>query len=210
MVNAGYRRGAQVWRCVGDGAKQKVEAFPVFCPKALAGIGELPDTVADRCLPIRLERQAPGERVERFRLRDVAPEVERLRERIAGFVERVHDHLDGARPDLPEGLDDRGQDAVEPLLAIADVAGGEWSQRARRAVVALRAERQVEDESSGVRLLADVRTILEERGVDRISTEGLLDALHRLDEAPWSEWYGKPLTSRGLSKLLKPYAIRSR
>jgi hypothetical protein len=81
MLNSGYRRNAKVLRCVGEGEK-RVERFPGYCAKALAGIGELPDTVADRCLPIRLARQAPGERVERWRSRDVQDETEALRERI--------------------------------------------------------------------------------------------------------------------------------
>lgn len=33
----------------------------------------------------------------------------------------------------------------------------------------------------------------------------LLRRLHDLEEAPWGEWYGKPLTARGLAKLLEPY-----
>src|SRR5204862_1918291 len=45
MLNAGHRRGAAVMRCVGDGSKQRVEKFPVFSPKVLAGIGSLPDTL---------------------------------------------------------------------------------------------------------------------------------------------------------------------
>jgi len=42
-----------------------------YCPEALAGIGELPDTVADRSIPIRMRRPRPGESVKRFRMRDV-------------------------------------------------------------------------------------------------------------------------------------------
>lgn len=38
----------------------------------------------------------------------------------------------------------------------------------------------------------------------------LLDALRGLDESPWSDWHGKPLTARGLARLLKPYAIGPR
>jgi len=190
--------------------RSSVEPFPVFCAKALAGIGELPDTVADRCFPIRLDRQAPGERVERFRRRDVQAETGALRERIRAFVESVHDELEDARPELPEELDDRGQDAAEPLLAIADAAGGDWPSKARRAVIELRSQRQVEDESIGVRLLSDVRDVFERREVDRISTAHLVEALHAIDEAPWGEWHGKPLSRNKLAAFLKQYGIRPR
>jgi len=46
LLNAGNRRGTSVPRCVGP--TQQVVNFEVFGPKALAGIGLLPDTVADR------------------------------------------------------------------------------------------------------------------------------------------------------------------
>ena len=53
VINAGHRRGATVPRSV-PGPKNTwiVKRFPVFGPKALAGIGKLPDTVTDRAIPI--------------------------------------------------------------------------------------------------------------------------------------------------------------
>ncbi len=208
LMNAGYRRGAVVLRCVGDGSKQKVERFPVFCPKALAGIGELPDTVADRSLPIRLERRAPGEHVERFRRRDAEHQAAPLRKQAQRFTAQSVKALTGARPDLPSELDDRAQDAAEPLLAIADLAGGKWPERARQAVTELRGGASAEDDSIGVRLLAEVRDVFGKS--ERMSSADLLEALAAIPEAPWGDWYGKPLSARGLAKLLKPYSIKSR
>jgi hypothetical protein len=73
LLNAGHRRGAEVVRMVGMGSTMKAERFPVFCAKAIAGIGALPDTIANRSIAIRLKRRRAGEPVERFRLREVAP-----------------------------------------------------------------------------------------------------------------------------------------
>ena len=64
-------------RC--DGAQHEVKDYSVFCPKVLAGIGELPDTIADRCIPIRLERKKKSQETERFRGRDAAQITEPLR-----------------------------------------------------------------------------------------------------------------------------------
>ena len=116
--------------------------------------------------------------------------------------------LEIARPVLPSELDDRAQDAGEPLLAIADQAGGDWPDRARRALVELHGGRELDDESAGVRLLADIQTAFAER--DRIATADLLAALHALDEAPWGDWYGKPLSARKLAEKLRPYGVHSR
>ena len=175
LLNTGHRRGGKSTVCVGQGAELSYKDFSTYCAKAIAGIGKLPDTVADRSLPIRLERRAPDERAERFRRRDVELDVEPLRAALAQFaaVEMIVS-LEIARPDLPAELDDRAQDAGEPLLAIADHAGGEWPERARRALVELHGGREIDDESAGVRLLSD-------RGpcsmAARLSTEVLLDRL---------------------------------
>ena len=69
--------------------------------------------------------------------------------------------------------------------------------------------REIDDESSGVRLLFEIWAVFEERDVDRLATADLLDALHRLDEAPWGDWYGKPLSARSLA-MLRPYGVHSR
>jgi hypothetical protein len=54
LLNAGYRRGA-VARRMGGAKMTTLEAFPVYCPKAFAAIGKLPDTIADRSIAIRLQ-----------------------------------------------------------------------------------------------------------------------------------------------------------
>ena len=66
LVNAGHRRGAVAYRCVIDKGV-RVEEFPAFCPVALAGIGDLPDTILDRSVVVAMKRRAPGEHVEPFR-----------------------------------------------------------------------------------------------------------------------------------------------
>jgi hypothetical protein len=210
MLNAGHRRGQKVYRCGGP-KMTELQEFEVFCPKVLAGIGELPDTIADRSIPIRLQRKAPGEQVARVRQRELAAEATPLRERVAAWARCHADALQAARPDLPSELDDRAQDGAEPLLAIADLAGGRWPHRARSALVVLCAGRQApDDDSVGVRLLADIRVAFDAGKTDRLPTDRLLDRLAADDEAPWATWKGSGLTPRSLATLLKRYAIRSR
>jgi hypothetical protein len=66
MLNAGFRRGGS-HRICDTGRGNAVRDFSVFCPKAIAGIGDLPDTVRDRAIPIDMKRRTSVERVERFR-----------------------------------------------------------------------------------------------------------------------------------------------
>src|SRR5829696_1162016 len=209
VLNAGFRRGGVASLCVGQGANITYEDFPVYCPKAIAGIGKLPDTVADRSIPIELRRRRPSEKVERFRLRKVGPEALPIQHDVRAWAQAHLLSLSRAEPSLPDELDDRAQDIMEPLLAIADEVGGEWPERSRRAAVGLLTGEEREDaESLGVRLLRDVRDVFDDKGGDKLSTGRLLEALCAMEEAPWGSLRGEALDARGLARLLKPYGVK--
>ena len=208
VLNTGHRKGGKSSCCIGQGANVGFRDFSTFCPKAIAGIGRLPDTVADRAIPIRLKRAAPGEVVERFRPRDIESEAAGLRERIEEWCQSIARKLCEARPELPEALTDRQQDGAEPLLAIADAAGGEWPDAARRAQVELCVEAQALDVSTGKLLLSDILHVFEFADVDRLPSAELVAALVEIETSPWSEWsHGKPLTPSRLARLLRGYSI---
>jgi len=195
--------------CIGQGANLSYKDFPVFCPKAIAGIGMLPDTVSDRSIGIVLQRRPPSKRVERFRLRKVSPEALPLQKAAAAWVEEHLKALAEAEPELPEELDDRAQDIIEPLLAIAEEVGGKWPKRARKAAVALlTGEHRKEAESLGVRLLRDCRTAFDEQGEDTLATGKLLMRLRAPEDAPWRALQGEPLDATRLARMLKPYGIK--
>ena len=119
----------------------------------------------------------------------------------------MFDPLSEREPQLPEGITDRPADVWEGLLAIAELAGGWWPQRAREACVALNADRQSVDTSLGLRLLADLRDVFDTEA--QLFTTTLLDGLNGLDDAPWGNLRGKPLDARGLSRRLGRYDVRS-
>ncbi|MFI5803580.1 DUF3631 domain-containing protein [Streptomyces sp. NPDC051561] len=205
FVNAGHRRGKPMYRCVGDGANQTVQAFPSWSAVAVAGLGSLPDTILTRSVIIRMRRKARNEKVEPFRVRLHEAEGHKLRDRLARWAEQVQKHIAGAWPEMPDGVTDRPADVWEPLLAVADAAGGDWPTRARTACVDLVNASKANDKGSiGVRLLTDLRDQVFS-GIDRLPTVAVLDRLHRLDESPWADMAGRPLDSRGLAKMLREY-----
>ena len=208
LLNAGFQHGTPVLRCVGDGSRQTVTEFAVFCPKALAGIGRLPDTIADRSIQIRLKRRAPGETVEKFRHREAEAAAEPLHQTLVSLMEHHVDQLAESRPELPDALDDRAADGWEPLMAIADLVGGDWPARARRSALVL-AETDSDEDELSIRLLADLKQIFESEGVERISSVDILAALVADEESPWADWHGKPLAARSLARFLSPHGIRS-
>lgn len=216
VLNTGYRRSGKWSCCVGHGKDIDFKDFETFSPKAIAGIGKLPDTVADRSIPIRLKRAARGENVQRFRRRDVESVAAELRDTIAMWCNGIVEHLRIVNTELPDELSDRQQDGAEPLFAIADAAGGDWTTEARRAVVALCSDARKSDESIGVRLLTDIRQIFNQCGADRISSADVVTALAEIETSPWAEWKNdKPITPPKVAALLsafdiKPHSIRVR
>jgi hypothetical protein len=216
LLNAGFNRSAVVPRCTGT--DHEIVDFKVFCAKVIAGIGKLPDTVADRSVPIVLARKTQQEAVERFRNRDAMEAARDVRSALSAWVrsEGVLDDLRAARPSLPDCLGDRQADICEPLFAIADAAGGDWPERARKALVELLNASREDAESIGVKLLAAIRRAFAETEANRLSTEQLLESLMRSEDGPWVAWWERDINSgnrRGpaskLARLLLPYGIKS-
>jgi hypothetical protein len=151
-----------------------------------------------------MRRRAPGEAVSRYRDRRDGDPLRDLGVRLGTWVRAHLAELRDAEPDMP--VEDRAADTWEPLIAIADLAGGDWPSRARRAAVALTAEDDT-DTSLGARLLTDLRDVF--GGTDKMSGEAILDELHKITEAPWNDYFGRPLSARDLAKLLRPYGVSS-
>jgi hypothetical protein len=205
LLNAGHRRGAVAGRCVVRGNSIETEEIPAYSAVALAGLGWLPDTILSRSIIIRMRRRHAGEQVEPFRRRLHEPVGWRLRERIEAWTLGIE--ADIKWPELPPSITDRDADVWEPLLAVADMVGGDWPRRSRDAAVALVAAGKDAEPSLGVRLLSDLRVVFGD--MDQMPTTAILTALNDMKEAPWGDFRGKPLDDRGLANRLRSYGIRS-
>ena len=203
LLNAGHRRGATIPRC--EGPSHKVVEFPVFAACALAGLGDLPDTVMSRSIIVRMRRRLPSESVEHFRRRLVEPTATVLRGQLAEWCGDVADRVAQAYPVMPEGVEDRPADVWEPLLQVADEAGGHWPKTAREACVELVKVSISREASLGVKLLSDLRDVF--GAMDKLSTESVLERLCGIEESPWSDLRGKPLDARRLARMLRQYEI---
>lgn len=207
VLNSGHRRSsAIVVRTVGD--EHEPRTFSTWCPKAIALIGSLPGTLEDRAIIIHQRRKAPGEQVERWRRDRISGDMELLRRKAARWVKDNLEELREADPETPPELNDRAADNWRPLLAIADAAGGEWPQQARKAALVLSGGTSEEENSARIQLLADIRDLFDSRKLDRIPSGEIVEALVEMEERPWPEWKkGKPITKRQLARLLQPFEI---
>lgn len=224
VLDGGFERDRPIVRSVQAGNDWVAKVFQTFGPKAFAGIGDrLPDTVADRSIRIALRRKLRTEPVEKFRKRRARPVADPLRDRIAGWAQTALPRLEGAEPELPEGLSDRAYDIWEPLVAIADLAGEGWPERARTAATELSGIVRTEDE--GTLLIAHVHEIFKASkvhiakksdGSEWIRTEVLLQELVARDDGPWAEKWAEKVKrdetlgpSGQLARLLRPFEIQS-
>jgi putative DNA primase/helicase len=154
ILNTGHRKGGSVLRCVGDDHEPRT--FSTWAPAAIAAIGKLPDTIEDRSIGCKMRRRKASERVESFR----SDRTEHLRVLVRKAMRWVADNDGAVReadPDVGE-LQNRVADNWRPLLAIADVAGGEWPQRMREIATAAVTARS--EQSIKVQLLTDIKAAL--------------------------------------------------
>ena len=211
ILNAGNRRGTTVPRVVGEGKRMRVEDFAVFGPKAIAGIGPLPDTVADRSIPVRLERRARSEPVARFRIREAEPAALPIRDALEAHLAR------SSTAWRTPGRTCRTSSETAPRTAGSRC----WPSRTRPAGTGPSAPvprpwpcrgtapDDLDDAPASILLLADCRDIFDRRGADRLMTAQLLEDLAGDDERPWRDWRdGKPMSAHGLGRLLRGYQIK--
>jgi hypothetical protein len=206
LLNAGRRKGAVAGRCIVVGKKVQTEEIPAYCAVALAGLRDLPDTISSRSILIEMLRRAPDEQVEPFRPRIHAPQARGICGTLTAWCASIAQAMQKARPDMPDGVSDRDADCWEPLLALADAAGGDWPKRARDAAIALVARGAERAQTSGVQLLSDLYDVFE--GVEKMATEMILEKLRHLPESAWADIRGKPLDDRGLAVRLRRYHVK--
>lgn len=204
LLNAGHQRNRPATRY--NASTNSVEHIPTFAMAALAGIGAMPDTIEDRAVVLHMRRKAPGEVAAPYRFRRDRPGLRAIAATLAEWLRADLDELEHAEPSMP--VDDRAADTWEPLVAVADHAGGDWPERARHAAKAFTEEAGATTEvPTRLRLLTDCR---EAFGTDpALPTPRLLERLNADQEAPWADQGPTGLTARRLGDYLRHYNIRS-
>ncbi|MDA2928290.1 DUF3631 domain-containing protein, partial [Acidobacteria bacterium AH-259-G07] len=208
VLNSGNRKNtAFTIRLVGENYEPK--RFSTWCPKVFALIGHLPGTLEDRSIGITMHRKTREEWVEEFNPNKITPELEMLRRKASRWAK---DHLDALReadPPIPEELHNRTRDKWRPLLQIAEVAGGEWPELARKAALSLSAGANDEENSTGIKLLADIRALFDSKRSEVLSSEELVEALYEMEDRPWPDWKnGFGISKAQVARLLAPFGIK--
>ena len=208
VLNSGHRRsGAFVLRLVGDDHEPR--RFSTWTPVAIALIGKLPDTLEDRSIPIRMRRRLPSETITQFRA-DRTDDLKDLGRKAARWAIDNLEALRAMDPEVPLTITNRDADNWRPLLAIADAAGGDWPAGARAIAETMTGKGEGEDQSLKTMLLEDIRSVFATKGVDKLPSADLVEALLGMKDRPWPELgrAAKPITQNKLAALLKDFGIR--
>lgn len=192
ILNAGHSRTATVPRCVGA---EDVKRFHVFAPVAMAGLGQLPETIATRSVQVVMRKRRAGQEVKPFRARYAQDALKRAKAILEEWSIDAAETLQTAIPDCP--VKDRDADVWEPLLAIAELAGDVWAKRARTACEELTSS--VETLTPGMQLLTDLRTVWDG---PVMFTADILPALYALPESKWTR-----TDARSFAAMLRNYDV---
>jgi putative DNA primase/helicase len=204
IINLGWTRGTPIPRV---GPHGESIGFDPFCPKIIAGTNLLlPKDTASRAIVIKLLPKLPSEKVEDFTHVD-DEQFFTLRRKLARWNIDNAAAIKEAKPALPAGFNNRLAMNWRLQLAIADLAGADWSKKARAAAVKI--DDVKEEESEGVRAMAALAGVYVQTAREEITSEEAVKALIADPTAEWCEFRNRgPITQRQLAALLSRYDIR--
>jgi len=204
VLNAGYKQGATVTRRTGG----TYGRMRIYGPVAFGGLGILPGALLTRCVVIRMRPRRPEDLIESYYPRIHAPMGMAIGEAFGSWVTSVTLDLASAWPALPDGVQDRPAEIWEPLLAVADAAGGSWPDRARAACTELVLGNRTEPVlSPGERILADLLDVWRP-SEDKLPTAEIITRLFALPGAPWAALWSPDAAPRELSALVSVRGVR--
>jgi hypothetical protein len=129
--------------------------------------------------------------------------------KLARFCADKRAVIESCDPELPAGAFNRIADNWRPLFAIAEVAGGDWPERAASAFGVLTSREDEDAQGIGMMLLADIRRIFDEIIPERIFSKRLVESLCAMSDRPWRQINRGAITENWLSRRLRPFGVHS-
>jgi hypothetical protein len=208
LLNGGYRRGQSACRKIG---RQNVK-FSTFCPKAFSHLGDVYDSLRDRCIVVRMQRAMGGNRKEYCRA--VAQEegsaiARSLHEAISarlGEIRAAHRNNHELHHRLGF-LRDRDREIWMPLFSLCQILAPSRMPELERSAADIAAlktvparpfeslaqeEKEAEEMEYAEWLLADAISVMGDNG--KISTSELARRLRGLATSPWRTYRGSGIT----------------
>lgn len=197
----------------------KVKRTPVYCPIAAAGMWQnwisnpQLEAVRTRTIMIPCAARRSGQAVESYRSRLHDGHAKALNAGLAKWGRKHAELLAEAWPEAPEGMEDRDAELVEPLLAVADAAGGDWPDRIRHAVMVLLRNEPTDDEDAEPTtplemLLADLGLVWGD--VERLASRTIVERLQGLPSSGWRRYPSAQAAGKEIAEILAPVGVAPR
>jgi hypothetical protein len=221
ILNGGYRSGQTLKRKIGG----EVKSFSIFCPKVFAQIGDVHDSLRDRCIVVEMQRTMGGRRTEYVRQfakeegTEIAHEIE---EALGARIDKIRDaylNYHNLYPSLGF-LPDRDRELWKPLFALCQVFapnGIHDLERSAADIAALKTipirrfehlkdeEARAQKQEYAERLLRDSLVVI--GGRDRIASGRLVRGLREIPTSPWRTYEGTGITEISLASMLKLFGV---
>lgn len=221
ILNGGYRSGQTLKRKIGG----EVKSFSIFCPKVFAQIGDVHDSLRDRCIVVEMQRRMAGSRTEYVRQfaieegTEIAHEIEEALGARIGKIRDAYLNYHNLYPSLGF-LPDRDRELWKPLFALCQVFAPDRIhdlERSAADIAALKTipirrferlkseEERVQKLEYAERLLRDSLVVTGER--DRIASVGLVRGLREIPTSPWRTYEGEGINDISLASMLKLFGV---
>ena len=210
IINAGHARFEAtviINKKLPDGNYEPIEV-PVWCAKAIAGIGKQDNTLTSRSIVISLRRKLISESVKPTRF-NMFQEHEFVRASLAAWAANFEPISEREMEPFLKATTDRGTDNWLPLGIIAKRINPEWLERVQAALNKIELRQSDGLQSAGVQLLSDVHDVVWECSRPEWSSTDLYNAVVHNDENDWSVFnHGRPITKKKFTQMLSDFDIK--
>jgi len=178
-----------------------LKKYSCWCPKVIAMIGQVPDTIADRSIVVKMARKLTTETCLPLSELDTAE----IKAKCARFALDSSRAIAQSPKNRIEGLNDRAADTFDPLYVIAQLAGDKWQEKLHSAALALSST--ADSRNSGMGLIMDILSLFGETGSEKMFSRDIV-ALLRENGATSHTLSDSSINEYLISKALRHYHIR--
>jgi hypothetical protein len=184
-----------------DNTETGLKKYSCWCPKVIAMIGEVPDTIADRSIVVKMARKLTTETCAPLSELNTAD----IKAKCARFARDMAQFIAESGKIRGEGLNDRAADTFDPLFVIARLAGAEWEEKLHAAALALCSTADIENSGSG--LILDIMDIIGENGGEKMFSRDIVAILR--EGGMKSQTLKNPfLNEHQMARILRPYGVK--
>ena len=210
IINAGHARFEAtviINKKLADGNYDPVE-FPVWCAKAIAGIGEQDGTLTSRAIVISLRRKLKDETMKPVRY-NMFQQHQSIRDALAAWAASFQQISENEMEPFLKAKTDRGIDNWLALGIIAKRVNPEWEQRVQAALDTIEARQSDGLQSAGAQLLSDVHDVVSESSRPEWPSTDLYNSVVFNEETDWSVFnHGRPVTKKKFTQMLGDFGIK--